>query len=176
MRQLLEEEIPSYELEKRLIHADREVSWVMLNASLVSDETGAHLYCIHQVQDIGERKRFEVHLAHLADHDPLTGLFNRRRFGSELSREISAARRYGGGGAVLIIDIDNFKQINDTLGHNAGDEVMMEVAHLWRAWAVTSLACCYRTQRPMTRRSSHTRCSTRCAGRAWRWAESALRA
>jgi diguanylate cyclase (GGDEF)-like protein/PAS domain S-box-containing protein len=132
MRRMLEEEIPSYELEKRIIHRDREVSWVMLNASLVSDETGAHLYCIHQVQDIGDRKRFEVHLAHLADHDPLTGLFNRRRFGRELSREISAAGRYGGGGAVLIIDIDNFKQINDTLGHNAGDEVMMEVAHLLR--------------------------------------------
>jgi diguanylate cyclase (GGDEF)-like protein/PAS domain S-box-containing protein len=132
MRQLLEEEIPSYQLEKRFIHADREVSWVMLNASLVSDESGAQLYCIHQIQDIEERKRFEVQLAHLADHDPLTGLFNRRRFARELSREISAAGRYGGEGAVLIIDIDNFKVINDTLGHNAGDEVMMEVAHLLR--------------------------------------------
>src|SRR5207244_7397167 len=69
---------------------------------------------------------------HLADHDPLTGLFNRRRFEREFSRELSAAGRYGGGGAVLIIDIDNFKHINDTLGHNAGDEVMMEVAHLLR--------------------------------------------
>jgi diguanylate cyclase (GGDEF)-like protein/PAS domain S-box-containing protein len=132
MRQLLAEEIPSYQLEMRFIHADREVSWVMLNASLVSDDAGAPLYCIHQLQDIEERKRFEVQLAHLADHDPLTGLYNRRRFGRELSREISAATRYGGKGAVLIIDIDNFKQINDTLGHNAGDEVMMEVAHLLR--------------------------------------------
>jgi diguanylate cyclase (GGDEF)-like protein len=104
----------------------------MLDASLVSDDSGAPLYCIFQLQDIEERKRFEGHLAHLADHDPLTGLFNRRRFGRELSRELSAAGRYGGGGAVLIIDIDNFKQINDTLGHNAGDEVMMEIAHLLR--------------------------------------------
>ncbi|MDX6667736.1 MAG: hypothetical protein QOK04_1116, partial [Solirubrobacteraceae bacterium] len=118
MRQLLDDEIPSYQLEQRFIHVDREVSWVMLNASLVSDDSGAPLYCIHQLQDIAERKRFEVQLAHLADHDPLTGLFNRRRFGRELSREISYAERYGGGGAVLIIDIDNFKQINDTLGHN----------------------------------------------------------
>jgi diguanylate cyclase (GGDEF)-like protein/PAS domain S-box-containing protein len=132
MRELLSGEIPSYQLEKRFIHADREVSWVMLNASLVSDELGAQLYCIHQLQDIEQRKRFEVQLAHLADHDPLTGLFNRRRFARELSRELSAAERYGGEGAVLIIDIDNFKHINDTLGHNAGDEVMMEVAHLLR--------------------------------------------
>jgi diguanylate cyclase (GGDEF)-like protein len=132
MRQLLEDEIASYGLEKRLIHADHEVSWVMLNASLVRDDSGAPLYCIQQLQDIEERKRFEGQLAHLADHDPLTGLFNRRRFGREVSRQISYAQRYGGGGAVLIIDIDNFKQINDTLGHNAGDEVMMEVAHLLR--------------------------------------------
>jgi len=132
MRQLLEEKIPSYQLEKRFIHADREVSWVMLNASLVTDDSGAPLYCIHQVQDIEERKLFEVQLAHLADHDPLTGLFNRRRFEREFSREISAVGRYGGGGAVLIIDIDNFKHINDTLGHNAGDEVMREVAQLLR--------------------------------------------
>jgi diguanylate cyclase (GGDEF)-like protein/PAS domain S-box-containing protein len=132
MRQLLAHEVPSYQLEKRLIHADRKVSWVMLNASLVSDDSGTPLYCIHQLQDIEERKRFEVQLAHLADHDPLTGLFNRRRFGHELSRELSSAGRYGGSGAVLIIDIDNFKHINDTLGHNAGDEVMMEVAHLLR--------------------------------------------
>ncbi|MDX6666782.1 MAG: hypothetical protein QOK04_162, partial [Solirubrobacteraceae bacterium] len=128
----LDDEIPSYQLEQRFIHADREVSWVMLNASLVSDDSGAPLYCIQQLQDIEERKRFEGQLAHLADHDPLTGLFNRRRFGREVSRQISYAQRYGGGGAVLIIDIDNFKQINDTLGHNAGDEVMMEVAHLLR--------------------------------------------
>jgi diguanylate cyclase (GGDEF)-like protein/PAS domain S-box-containing protein len=132
MRQLLEDEIPSYQLEKRFIRADREVLWVMLNASLVSDDSGAPLYCIHQLQDIAERKLFEGQLAHLADHDPLTGLFNRRRFGRELSRELSAAERYAGGGAVFIIDIDNFKHINDTLGHNAGDEVMMEVAHLLR--------------------------------------------
>jgi diguanylate cyclase (GGDEF)-like protein/PAS domain S-box-containing protein len=132
MRQLLEDEVPSYQLEKRFIHADREVSWVMLNASLVRDDAGAPLYCIHQLQDIEERKRFEGQLAHLADHDPLTGLYNRRRFGRELSREISAAERYGGRGAVFIIDIDNFKQINDTLGHNAGDEVMMEVGHVLR--------------------------------------------
>jgi diguanylate cyclase (GGDEF)-like protein/PAS domain S-box-containing protein len=132
MRQLLEDEVPSYQLEKRVMHSDQEVSWVMLNASLVRDDAGAPLYCIHQLHDIEERKRFEVQLAHLADHDPLTGLFNRRRFGRELSREIAYAQRYGGAGAVLIIDIDNFKQINDTLGHNAGDEVMMEVAHLLR--------------------------------------------
>src|SRR3954451_165894 len=89
MRQLIADEVPSYQLEKRFIHADREVSWVMLNASLVSDDSGTPLYCIHQLQDIEERKRFEVQLEPLADHAPLTGLFNRRRFGRELSRELS---------------------------------------------------------------------------------------
>jgi len=78
--------------------------------------------------DVTERKRFEAQLQYLADHDPVTGLYNRRRFEQELARHLSYDARYGTGGAVLALDLDNFKFINDTLGHKAGDEVIARVA------------------------------------------------
>ena len=78
--------------------------------------------------DVTERKRFEAQLQYLADHDPITGLYNRRRFEQELARHLAYDARYGTGGAVLALDIDNFKYINDTLGHKAGDEVITRVA------------------------------------------------
>ena len=78
--------------------------------------------------DVTERKRFEAQLQYLADHDPITGLFNRRRFEQELRRQLAYDARYGSGGAVLALDLDNFKYVNDTLGHKAGDEVITRVA------------------------------------------------
>jgi diguanylate cyclase (GGDEF)-like protein/PAS domain S-box-containing protein len=82
--------------------------------------------------DVTERKRFEAQLQYLADHDPVTGLYNRRRFEQELARHLSYDARYGSGGAVLALDLDNFKFINDTLGHKAGDEVIARVARAVR--------------------------------------------
>jgi diguanylate cyclase (GGDEF)-like protein/PAS domain S-box-containing protein len=82
------------------------------------------------LRDIADRKRSEGLLHFLADHDPLTGLVNRRRFEEELRRQIAHAERYTFGGALLIMDLDHFKQINDTLGHSAGDAVIKNVAGL----------------------------------------------
>jgi diguanylate cyclase (GGDEF)-like protein/PAS domain S-box-containing protein len=81
-----------------------------------------------QVQDITERKRYEGQLRYLADHDPLTGLYNRRRFVEELDRAASSAHGHGVPTAVLVLDIDHFKYINDTYGHAAGDEVLTAVS------------------------------------------------
>ena len=80
--------------------------------------------------DVTEYKRFEAQLRYLADHDAMTGLYNRRRFEQELARHLAYDARYGTGGAVLALDLDNFKYINDTLGHKAGDEVISRVARI----------------------------------------------
>jgi diguanylate cyclase (GGDEF)-like protein len=79
-----------------------------------------------------ERRDAERELRHRAEHDPLTGLVNSSRFTEELKRCISYNARYGGGGAVMVLDLDHFKRVNDTLGHTAGDELLARVAHLLR--------------------------------------------
>jgi len=77
--------------------------------------------------DITEHKRVEERLSHLATHDPLTGLFNRILFDDRLSLELAHAQRSGKKLAVMLLDLDNFKSINDSWGHNVGDEVLKAV-------------------------------------------------
>ncbi len=118
--------------EGRLIDAGGDVVWISFSTSVVRDAEGDPLYRISQMQDVTERRRFEGQLQHLADHDPITGLFNRRRFDEELERQLASAQRYRTGGAVLALDLDNFKYVNDTLGHGAGDEMIVCVAEILR--------------------------------------------
>jgi diguanylate cyclase (GGDEF)-like protein len=85
------------------------------------------------VQGALERaEKTEAELRFLADHDPLTGLLNRRRFRSELDQFVSFTARYGGRGAVMVIDIDGLKEVNDRLGHQAGDTLIRGVAEVLR--------------------------------------------
>ena len=80
-----------------------------------------------------ERVAVEARLRHMADHDALTGLFNRRRFEEELARHIARGTRYGMSGALLMLDLDGFKEINDGHGHRAGDRVLTAVAAVLRS-------------------------------------------
>jgi diguanylate cyclase (GGDEF)-like protein/PAS domain S-box-containing protein len=89
---------------------------------------GAIVGCLGFALDVTDQKRFENQLTHLAHHDALTGLINRRRFDQELRLVLAQTRRYGFCGAVLWCDIDQFKHINDSLGHSAGDELLVRVA------------------------------------------------
>ncbi len=82
--------------------------------------------------EIAERKRLESQLVHLATHDPLTGLFNRHYFQEELKRELAEARRYGSHRALLFLDVDQFKDVNNSLGYFAGDELLVRLAGLLR--------------------------------------------
>ena len=129
MAQLTTGERTRFRMEGRLVRADLPPVWVILNVSVGRDGQGRPAYGIWQLLDIDERKRFEVELGYIADHDPLTGLLNRRAFVRELTDRIVQAHRYGtGGGAVLFMDIDDFKHVNDTLGHSIGDKAVADVA------------------------------------------------
>lgn len=98
---------------------------VDVTVSTVSTDDGPVVTSI--IRDVTDRKRFEAQLKHLADHDALTDLFNRRRFEEELVEYADYAQRYKESGAVLLLDLDRFKYINDTHGHKAGDEVIRAV-------------------------------------------------
>ena len=77
-------------------------------------------------------EKTEAELRYLADHDPLTGLLNRRRFRSELDQYVSFTGRYGGRGAVMVIDIDGLKEVNDRYGHQTGDTLIRRVSEILR--------------------------------------------
>jgi len=127
-RELAAGRIGSFQIEKRYRHASGHYFWVLLTVSLVRDARGRALHVVSQVQDISERKDLAQRLEYLIDHDFLTGLFNRRRFELELSREAERVARYGAKGAVLVMDLDHFKDVNDAFGHKSGDDLLRGVA------------------------------------------------
>jgi diguanylate cyclase (GGDEF)-like protein/PAS domain S-box-containing protein len=125
---LLAGEIPAFQTEKRYFNAAGETMSAILSISLVRDVDSAPLHFIAQLQDISERKRLEEHLRHLADHDPLTGLRNRRLFEHDLKLQVARSQRYGEHAAVMVVDLDDFKQVNDLHGHKVGDDTLKAVA------------------------------------------------
>jgi diguanylate cyclase (GGDEF)-like protein/PAS domain S-box-containing protein len=127
-RRLLSGRISSYQVEKRCRHALGHYVWGLLTVSLVRDEQGEALYFITQLQDISEQRQLAGRLKYLADHDSLTGLYNRRRFEQALAHEAERIARYGTRAAVLLIDLDHFKSVNDSFGHQVGDDVLKRVA------------------------------------------------
>lgn len=132
MESLLSGEQSTFWMEKRYVDVVGQVVWVAVHATLVRSADGSPLHFLGQIQDVSERVRYEAQLQHMADHDPLTGLLNRRSFERELNQHIHRVQRYGPEGAALVLDIDRFKHINDTLGHNVGDELIVKVAQTLR--------------------------------------------
>jgi diguanylate cyclase (GGDEF)-like protein/PAS domain S-box-containing protein len=129
LRRLLAGEIRTYKGEKRYLHKEGHVVWVLLSVSPVHDKDGEPLYFVSQIQDISERKRMEERLQHWALHDPLTGLPNRRLFMDRLRQALGRTRRRRGRNvAVLFMDLDGFKIMNDSLGHDSGDLLLTVVA------------------------------------------------
>jgi diguanylate cyclase (GGDEF)-like protein/PAS domain S-box-containing protein len=117
-----------FTFEYRLIARDGRVVWFSDSAVAVTDADGAPLFVHGVMLDITDRKRAEEQVEFLAYHDKLTGLPNRAMFDELVELAIARARRQGTGAAVLHLDLDNFKLVNDSLGHEAGDELILELA------------------------------------------------
>jgi diguanylate cyclase (GGDEF)-like protein/PAS domain S-box-containing protein len=117
-----------YDLEVRQRHRDGEYRWFRIRGQAQRDASGRPIRFSGANTDITDRKRAEAQLSYLAQYDILTGLPNRALFLDRLAGAIARARRAGGLLALLFFDLDRFKAINDTLGHQAGDAVLREVA------------------------------------------------
>ena len=113
--------------EYRLLDRESNEVWVRDDAVVSTDANGARMLQ-GLMLDITPQKRAEERLLYLADHDSLTGLFNRRRFFHELDAYLAWSERHGDPGAVLLLDVDRLKEVNDSLGHDAGDELLKHVA------------------------------------------------
>lgn len=107
---------------------DGEVIWCSESSRLVKLEDGTE-YIEGVLEDVTERKRAEQELQHLANVDPLTNVPNRHLFFDRAEKALASAKRYGEMAAVLFIDLNDFKKVNDTYGHQAGDELLIEVAN-----------------------------------------------
>jgi len=134
-RQLLEGEVREYEIDQRLLNAHGHTIWVSMSASLVRDGDGRPLHFVVQVLDISTRKLVEERLRRLADFDPLTQVHNRRRFAQDLEFQIRRCRRYGEQAALVVIDVNDLKLVNDTYGHRVGDALLKTVAGVLRTRA-----------------------------------------
>jgi len=119
-------------LELRIVQPVGAARDISVHGTLLRRSSGQPTRLLCQFQDVTERKRFEAQLQFLADHDPLTGLMNRRKFESELERHVAEVNRYGPEGALLVLDLDNFKSVNDMLGHSAGDQLIVSTAGVIR--------------------------------------------
>jgi diguanylate cyclase (GGDEF)-like protein/PAS domain S-box-containing protein len=128
LRSLVEGTAEVFEAEKRYRQSGGDFLWVEVGVRAIRDEQGAVEYFITQANDINARKQFEADLAHQAMHDALTGLPNRMLFVDRLEHAITRLERHPCQVAVLFVDLDRFKLVNDAVGHGGGDEVLTETA------------------------------------------------
>ncbi|WP_281889178.1 diguanylate cyclase domain-containing protein [Paenibacillus sp. YYML68] len=127
-QELLSGELQNYSVEKRFLHQEGRIVWGNSILSIVRGLDDKPEFLIGMVEDITKRKQYEEQMAYQAYHDALTGLPNRVMFTDRLNMALIHAKRNSERLAVCFLDLDGFKQVNDTLGHDVGDELLKQVA------------------------------------------------
>ncbi len=130
---LLAGDLTAHEAELRIVRPSGQIVWAGVTTALVHDVDDAPQRFLAQVQDVSARRRAEAQLPHLADHDPLTGVLNRRAFERSLREHLARVRRYGPDGAVLVVNVDATASRNERLGRSGGDDTIVAVARALRA-------------------------------------------
>jgi len=119
--------------ESQVYRKNRDVIWISENARAVIDDSGQVLYYEGTVEDITERKLYEARIEQQANYDTLTGLANRSLLSDRLEQAILTAASYGTRLAVVFVDLDRFKYINDSLGHHVGDQLLCAMAQRFKS-------------------------------------------
>ena len=132
LRELLETILPqqiafdNYEVEHDFVTIGRRT--LLLNARQIEREVGKERIILLAIEDITERKKYEEKIQQMAFHDSLTGLPNRKLFSDRLGIVLAQAKRNKKKVGIVMLDLDNFKDVNDTLGHDVGDTLLKAVA------------------------------------------------
>lgn len=140
---LTDGKINSYQMEKRYFRKDGAIIWTVLSVSMVKDGQGQPLHYVSQIDNVTERKELQKQVVYQASHDDLTGLPNRRLLQERLAHTLALSRRHKRSFALMFIDIDHFKQVNDEYGHDVGDELL--------TWLAVKLSACIRTSDTLAR-------------------------
>ncbi|MGF3027138.1 EAL domain-containing protein [Methylobacterium aquaticum] len=120
-------------IEYRLPQPDGSDRWIMSMGRVTTGPDGQAVSVLGISVDITERKQAEAQIAHMARHDVLTDLPNRALFRERVEQRLAEVRRHGGYCVLMVLDLDGFKAVNDSLGHLAGDALLCEVARRFRA-------------------------------------------
>jgi PAS domain S-box-containing protein len=141
------------------------------SAAPIRDRAGAIVGVVLVLHDVRREREYATQLSYQASHDALTGLINRREFEHRLSLALTSAREQGRHHAMMYLDLDQFKLVNDTSDTPQATSSCARSACCsrngcakatrWLVWAATSSACCSRTARPSTRRGSRMNCARR---------------
>jgi len=126
--QLIHGKVSRYQIEKRYLRKDGRPVWTQLTASMLRHVGSASSCVLGQIEDITESRLWREQMYHQAYYDPLTDLPNRRLLLDRVNHALAETQRRGLPAAILFLDLDRFKEINDSMGHDAGDQLLKEVA------------------------------------------------
>lgn len=129
LRKHINDYTPYMDVECRVNYKIKEEKWISIKGKVLRDNNGNPLKMAGSITDITERKKANNKIKFLAYHDRLTGLFNRTAFLNHIKEELEFIKRTKSKGAILFLDLDNFKKVNDTLGHVYGDELLKNIAN-----------------------------------------------